>query len=62
MTDEDITTDLSSEVHRSVQPTAHSTSNWKVLGETDAADGVGVLGHNTAGTGETTGVAGVVDS
>lgn len=45
-----------------VEPTSHSTSNWKVLGETAASDGTGVLGHSTSDSGATTGVEGVVDS
>lgn len=42
--------------------TSHTTSNWKVLGELNAEDGSGVLGHNTATTGGAIGVEGVTDS
>ena len=36
--------------------------NWKILGEISTSDGIGVLGHNTSSTGQTSGVKGVVDS
>lgn len=52
----------STEDRDSVEPASHSGSNWKVLGETAASDGTGVLGHSTSGSGVTTGVSGVVDS
>lgn len=41
---------------------SHTSKEYKVLGETDAIDGVGVLGHNTATTGASHGVEGVTDS
>ena len=43
-------------------PASHTTDDWKVLGTTDTTTGVGVLGHNTSGSGVSTGVQGVVDS
>lgn len=46
----------------STETSSHSSSNWKVLGETPASDGIGVLGHATSGSGVTRGVKGVVDS
>lgn len=42
--------------------TPHATSTWKVLGQIDAASGIGVLGHNTATSGTAIGVKGVTDS
>ena len=47
---------------RAVDPASHSTSTWTVLGEQDAIDGVGVLGHTTATTGSGTGLVGVTDA
>lgn len=42
--------------------TPHTSSTWKVLGEIDAPTGTGVLGHNTATSGQSFGVKGVTDS
>jgi len=44
------------------EPTSHTGSSWKVLGELDDAGAMGVLGHNTATTGTGSGVEGVTDS
>lgn len=38
------------------------SSNYKVLGETNAPDGTGVLGHNLATSGRAHGVEGITDS
>jgi hypothetical protein len=40
----------------------HGSETYKVLGEIDAPEGSGVLGHNTATSGTSAGVKGVVDS
>lgn len=53
-----VSTDSTSDV----EPSSHSSTNWRVLGETSANDGVGVLGHATSGSGVTRGVKGVIDS
>lgn len=59
---EESPTDVSSDDHLSAEPTSHSGSTWKVLGETSDWTGIGVLGHATSGSGATNGVRGVVDS
>lgn len=45
-----------------VEPTSHSSSTWKVLGEIEASTGTGVLGHNTATSGTAVGIEGVTES
>lgn len=40
----------------------HDSKTSKVIGEIDATDGIGVLGHNTATSGRSDGVRGVTDS
>jgi hypothetical protein len=42
--------------------TPHSGTSYKVLGQTDASGGTGVLGHTTAGSGTNFGVYGRTDS
>ena len=64
MTDElkDITRLDVSPADVDAQPTAHSGSDWKVLGETDTPGATGVLGHTPSASGESVGVHGVTDS
>jgi hypothetical protein len=59
---EDASEDVSTDGNHAVDPASHGSSTWKVLGAIDAPDGTGVLGHNTAASGQGSGVTGVVDS
>lgn len=61
-TGQDPTTEESTTDSDDVRLTSHTSSTWKVLGEIDAADGTGVLGHNTSTSGQSMGVMGVTDS
>lgn len=54
--------DESATRNRTTETMPHSSTTWKVLGEVEARDGTGVLGHNTATTGTAHGVTGVTDS
>ena len=55
-------TDVSPADPHDVDPATHASSAWRVLGELDTIDGVGVLGHSTATSGTGAGVEGVTDS
>jgi len=57
--DEDETTSIDSRIESTL---SHLGSTYKTRGQIDAPQGVGVLGHNTATTGEARGVIGSVDS
>jgi hypothetical protein len=56
--DEGETADEASEVDL----TPHGSTTYKILGKMDAPGGSGILGHNTATSGESYGVEGVADS
>lgn len=62
ITNEDQMESVSSDRSHDVDPDSHLSSTWKVLGQTDASDGIGVLGNTTSSSGVTNGVAGITDS